>query len=98
MNPIFYAATVHKYDCLDYFTVDPHFGGDKAFEDLMEELHKNNMKLMLDVSINHTGTANRWFNKEGIFFDKSEGAYNNKDSKERNYYYYSKKQCQVCSN
>ena len=54
----------------------------------MEELHKNNMKLMLDVSINHTGTANRWFNKEGIFFDKSEGAYNNKDSKERNYYFF----------
>ena len=88
MNPIFYAATVHKYDCLDYFNVDPHFGGNKAFAELMDELHKNNMKLMLDVSINHTGTANRWFNKEGIFFDKSEGAYNNKNSKERKYYFF----------
>ena len=88
LNPIFYAATIHKYDCLDYFKVDPHFGGDKALEELTRELHKNDMKLILDVSINHTGTANKWFNKEGTFFDKNIGAYNNKDSKERNYYFF----------
>lgn len=88
INPIFYAATVHKYDCLDYFTVDPHFGGDKALEELTKTLHENNMKIILDVSINHTGTANKWFNKEGLFFDKSIGAYNNPDSKERSYYFF----------
>lgn len=88
LNPIFYAATVHKYDCLDYFHVDPHFGGDKAFEDLMKCLHENDMRLILDTSINHTGTANKWFNKEGAFFDKSIGAYNNKASKERKYYFF----------
>ena len=88
LNPIFYAATVHKYDCLDYFHVDPHFGGDKALQDLIEELHKNDMKIILDVSINHTGTANRWFNKEGVFFPKSEGAYNNPNSEEREYYFF----------
>ncbi len=88
LNPIFYAATVHKYDCLDYFKVDPHLGGDEALANLSKALHENDMKLILDVSINHTGTANKWFNKEGIFFDKSVGAYNNKDSKERNYYFF----------
>jgi alpha-glucosidase len=86
INPIFYAATVHKYDCLDYFMVDPHFGGDKALIALVEELHKNGMKIIIDVSINHTGTANKWFNKDGEFFDKSVGAFNNKDAKEREYY------------
>lgn len=88
LNPIFYAATMHKYDCLDYFHVDPHFGGDEALEELSKELHKNGMKLILDVSINHTGIANKWFNKEGIFFDKSIGAYNNKNAKEREYYFF----------
>lgn len=88
LNPIFYAATIHKYDCLDYFHIDPHFGGDEALERLTKELHKNNMKLVLDVSINHTGTANKWFNKEGIFFDKSIGAYNNKNAEERSYYFF----------
>lgn len=42
LNPIFYAATVHKYDCLDYFHVDPHFGGDEA----LAELSKNFMKMI----------------------------------------------------
>lgn len=88
INPIFYAATVHKYDCLDYFQVDPHFGGDEALIELTKELHKNGMKIIIDVSINHTGTANKWFNKEGIFFDKSIGAFNNLESAERNYYFF----------
>lgn len=88
INPIFYAATMHKYDCLDYFTVDPHFGGDQALIDLVEELHKNDMRVILDVSINHTGSAHKWFNKEGIFFDKSIGAYNNPDALERSYYFF----------
>ena len=96
LNPIFYAATVHKYDCLDYFHVDPHFGGDKALENLINELHKNEMKIILDVSINHTGTANRWFNKEGVFFPKSEGAYNNPDSQEREYYFFNKDNTYKC--
>jgi len=91
INPIFYAATNHKYDCLDYFMVDPHFGGDKALAELSDELHKNGMSYILDVSINHTGTAHKWFNKEGIFFDKSEGAYNNPKAKERNYYFFDDK-------
>lgn len=88
INPIFYAATIHKYDCLDYFTVDPHFGGDEALAELTKVAHENNIKVIIDVSINHTGTANKWFNKEGIFFDKSIGAYNNIDAKERKYYYF----------
>lgn len=88
LNPIFYAATVHKYDCLDYFTVDPHFGGDRALQELVEELHKNDMRIILDVSINHTGSAHKWFNKDGEFFDKSIGAYHNPDALERQYYFF----------
>jgi alpha-glucosidase len=88
LNPIFYAATHHKYDCLDYFAVDPHFGGDRALIDLNQELHRNNMRVMLDISVNHTGTAHKWFNKEASFFAEDVGAYNNPDSRERDYYYF----------
>lgn len=88
LNPIFYAATVHRYDCLDYFQVDPHLGGGQALQELSRELHENGMKLILDVSINHTGTAHKWFNKEGLFFDRSTGAYHNPDAEERGYYFF----------
>ena len=88
LNPIFSAPSVHKYDCLDYFHVDPHFGGDEALADLSAALHENGMKLILDISINHTGIAHKWFNRDCIWFDKSVGAYNNPDSKERGFYFF----------
>lgn len=90
LNPIFHAPSVHKYDCLDYFRVDPHFGGDEALAQLSQALHENGMKLILDISINHTGTAHRWFNRDGLYFDKSEGAYNNPQSGERGYYFFNR--------
>ncbi len=88
LNPIFCAATNHKYDCLDYFMVDPHLGGDEALAELSEALHKEDMRLILDVSVNHTGIGHKWFNKEGTFFDKSIGAYNNKEALERDFYFW----------
>ena len=88
LNPIFIAPSVHKYDCLDYFHVDPHFGGDEALAELSAALHENGMKLILDISINHTGIDHKWFNRDGIWFDKSVGAYNNHDSKDRGYYFF----------
>lgn len=88
LNPIFIAPSAHKYDCLDYFHVDPHFGGDEALASLSAALHENGMKLILDISINHTGIAHKWFNRDGVWFDKSIGAYNNPDSKERSYYFF----------
>ena len=88
LNPIFRAPSVHKYDCVDYFHVDPHFGGDGALAALSAALHKNGMKLILDISINHTGANHRWFNRDGMFFPTSEGAYHNPDSRERGYYFF----------
>ncbi|MBR2927571.1 MAG: alpha amylase N-terminal ig-like domain-containing protein [Oscillospiraceae bacterium] len=88
LNPIFTAPSVHKYDCIDYFHVDPHFGGDEALAELSAALHENGMKLILDISINHTGASHKWFNRDGLFFPKSEGAYNNPNSLERSYYFF----------
>lgn len=89
LNPIFLAPSVHKYDCIDYFQVDPHFGGDEALARLTDALHQNGMRLVLDISINHTGTAHKWFNRDGLFFDKTEGGYHNPHSQERSYYFFS---------
>lgn len=96
LNPIFYAATNHKYDCLDYFAVDPHLGGDKALAELAEALHEQGMYLILDVSINHTGIAHKWFNKEGVFFDKKMGAFDNPEAKERSYYFFGENNSYKC--
>ena len=88
LNPIFHAPSIHKYDCIDYYHVDPHFGGDEALAQLSEAVHRNGMKLILDISINHTGVEHRWFNRDCTFFDKSEGGYHNQDSPEREFYFF----------
>ncbi|AHC13554.1 alpha-amylase family glycosyl hydrolase [Salinispira pacifica] len=61
LNPIFHSRTHHKYDAVDFFHVDPHLGGDKALEDLSRDLHEAGIRLVLDISINHTGSGHPWF-------------------------------------
>lgn len=87
LNPVFLSPSVHKYDSLDYFQIDPHLGGNEALEQLIREMHKRDMKLMMDISINHTSSASKWFNKNSEYYDSSEGAYQNEKSPLRNYYF-----------
>ena len=53
--PIFTANANHKYDTIDYYNVDPGFGGNEAFKALIKEAHKRGMKVMLDAVFNHVG-------------------------------------------
>ena len=87
LNPIFEAPSMHKYDALDYFKIDDHLGGDEAFAELCREVHKRGMRVILDISINHTSSQAKWFNKDGDFYPKEVGAYNNPESLERSYYF-----------
>ena len=72
LNPIFSAYSTHKYDCIDYFHVDPHFGGDEALAELSQKLHENDMRLILDISINHTGLEHKWVKEHREFYFKNE--------------------------
>ena len=87
LNPIFYSPSSHRYDSLDYLRIDPHLGGDEALAKLSGELHKRGMRLMLDISVNHTSSDAKWFNKSGEFYDSSLGAYHNPNSKEAEFYF-----------
>lgn len=88
LNPIFISPSVHKYDSLDYFRIDPHLGGETALKRLMQEAHRRGMHVMLDISINHTSSAAKWFNKENEFYASKEGAFQNPDSDLREFYFF----------
>ena len=90
LNPIFLSPSIHKYDSLDFYQIDPHLGGDAALEKLTDELHKRGMRLVLDISINHTSSSGTWFNIDNEFYESSVGAYQNPDSLERSYYFFDK--------
>lgn len=63
LNPIFSGKTNHRYDCTDFFHVDDHLGGDEALAELSKRLHDVGIRLMLDVSINHSGVEHPWFKR-----------------------------------
>ena len=55
VNPIFAAGEYHKYDLLDYFHVDPCFGGDEVFREMVNVLHANGIRVIIDGVFNHCG-------------------------------------------
>ena len=55
MNPIFAAGEYHKYDLIDYFHVDPCFGRDEDFRELVDTCHGNGMRVIIDGVFNHCG-------------------------------------------
>lgn len=53
LNPIFTSPSNHKYDTVDYFSVDPALGGDEALRELVDAAHARGMRVILDASLNH---------------------------------------------
>ncbi|WP_347260832.1 alpha-amylase family glycosyl hydrolase [Rudaea sp.] len=67
INPIFRAASNHKYDTADYLQIDPHFGTSEEFEKLNREAAKRGIRVVLDTSLNHVGRDSLYFNRYGNF-------------------------------
>ena len=55
INPIFAAGEYHKYDLIDYFHVDPCFGTNEDFKELVDTFHENGIRVIIDGVFNHCG-------------------------------------------
>jgi len=49
------------YDISDYYNIHPIFGTLKDFDELLNNIHKRKMKLLLDFVPNHTSNEHPWF-------------------------------------
>jgi alpha-glucosidase len=49
------------YDISDYSDIDPLFGSLQDFQSLLDEAHQRNMKIIMDLVINHTSDLHPWF-------------------------------------
>lgn len=54
-TPIFQSPSNHKYDTVDYYEIDPHFGDKETFKRLVEACHDRGIRVMLDAVFNHSG-------------------------------------------
>lgn len=61
LTPIFTSVSNHKYDISDYYNVDPHFGGNKAFGELMDACKARGVRVVLDAVFNHCSDSLKEF-------------------------------------
>ncbi|MBI5714591.1 MAG: glycoside hydrolase family 13 protein [Chloroflexi bacterium] len=54
-NPIFDAASNHRYDTRDYFKIDPKLGDLETFQRLLKRAHTAGIRVILDGVFNHCG-------------------------------------------
>ena len=70
----------YGYDISDYRAIDEKFGTMEDFDRLLDECHKRDLKVIMDMVINHTSIEHPWFQK----------AMESEDSPYRDYYIFRK--------
>lgn len=77
LNPIFVSPQVDNgYDVSNYYAIDKKMGTIADFDQLVQAAHQRQLKVILDLVLNHTSAQHPWF----------QDAINNPKSIYRNYY------------
>jgi len=53
-------STYHGYACTNYYRVDPRFGTNEEYRQLIDECHKRGLKVVMDMIFNHCGFEHPW--------------------------------------
>lgn len=61
LMPIHPSTTYHKYNVSDYYAIDPAYGTMEDFQALMKDCEERNIKVILDLVVNHSGYDHAWF-------------------------------------
>ncbi|MEP6896228.1 MAG: alpha-amylase family glycosyl hydrolase, partial [Chloroflexota bacterium] len=62
-NPIFDAGSNHSYDTQDYLKIDPYFGTQKDFDNLVKHANQLGMRIVLDGVFNHMSSDSPVFDR-----------------------------------
>ena len=50
----------HGYACADYYHIDPRFGSNELYRDMVKAAHNKGLKVIMDIVPNHCGSAHWW--------------------------------------
>ena len=78
LTPFFPGGSNHRYDASSFNEVDPLLGGNAALKSLVEKAHSKGLKVMGDLTANHSGDRHEWF----------VAAYKNPKAPESEFYYF----------
>ena len=73
LTPVFPAGSTHRYDATTFDRVDPLLGGDEALASLTRAAHARGIRVVSDLTTNHTGDKHEWFvagERELYLFDE----------------------------
>ncbi|WP_225335520.1 glycoside hydrolase family 13 protein [Halomicrobium urmianum] len=64
LNPVYESPMADNgYDIADYRSIHPEFGDMNVWERLLDELHDRDMRLIMDLVVNHTSDEHEWFRR-----------------------------------
>ncbi len=61
LMPIHPSPSYHGYDVLDYYEVNSEYGSMDDFKNLLDEAHKRDLRVIIDLVLNHTSSEHPWF-------------------------------------
>ncbi|NNG34877.1 alpha-amylase family glycosyl hydrolase [Nakamurella aerolata] len=61
LTPVFPARSNHRYNASTFAEVDPLLGGDEALAALADAAHRQGIRVIGDITTNHTGDDHPWF-------------------------------------
>lgn len=84
LMPINFSMSYHKYDVIDYKTIDPKYGTTDDMKELVSACHDRGINVIIDLVLNHTSKQHKWFTA-------AQTARKNGDTDSEYYDYYSVK-------
>ena len=61
LMPIFKAMSDHGYDAVDFYAIEPRYGDTNDLKELVDSAKEKEIKVILDLVINHIGIDHPWF-------------------------------------
>ena len=61
LMPVAESTSYHGYDTTDYYQIEQDYGSNDDFKRLVAEAHKRDIKIVIDLVINHTSSEHAWF-------------------------------------
>lgn len=53
-------ASYHGYACADYYHIDPRYGSNELYKEMVNQAHQKGLKVIMDIVTNHCGMAHWW--------------------------------------
>ncbi len=75
LTPFFPAESMHRYNATSFDHVDPALGGDAALAELVAAAHERGIRIIGDLTTNHSGSGHEWFRAGAADLGSAEAGY-----------------------